>query len=106
MALLANVGPVTFSFVRSTRARMPRFEAAPFGGDPLAPVGLARHESAAFLVIDHRMDASSPSRVEFWRTEDSPEGPLGGLFVLADATAPGPARAFSDLGELVRELGR
>lgn len=81
------IGPVRFRFSSVEHRRISLRDARPFtrltdGTEVLSAIECGR----LYLVIDHREDPEAPSRVEFWRSETSPELPLEGLYALCDAS--------------------
>jgi hypothetical protein len=105
MPLVATVGVLSFSFVRSTHAFVPPFQLRPLLRGDSHAVSVTDSASETYLVIDHRVDEEAPSRVEFWRPTEPVEGPIGGLLVFAEAAADGFARTYSGITELADYLG-
>ncbi len=101
MQYSANLGPLAFRYVDAAHAVLPPFE-------PLVQLAIAESEVATvqegdrlYLVIDHRVNPMATARAEFWATSTVAEGPVQGLFVLADAALPGMrADYYGSLGSL------
>ena len=105
MDYTAALGPLAFRYVDAIHAVIPPFEPVTCLATADAEMATVCEGGRYFLVIDHRTSPWAAARAEFWAVNGAIEGPLEGLFVLADAAGPCAATAyFGGFTSLARRL--
>jgi hypothetical protein len=84
--LIATVGALRFAFRREEHADDSLgFEGRPFAIMPDGTeVQLLDQGGRIYLLVDHRRDPCSRTRIEYWECLDQGEGEIVGLYALAN----------------------